>query len=36
MEVIEKDKPGGGYGVPLVMHSPDAEKWMHLPRWSKT
>ncbi len=35
MEVIEKDKPGGGYGVPLVMHSPDAEKWTHLPRWSK-
>ena len=23
MEVIEKDKRGGGYGVPLVMHSPD-------------
>jgi photosystem II stability/assembly factor-like uncharacterized protein len=21
MEVIEKDKPGGGYGVPLIMHS---------------
>jgi hypothetical protein len=35
MEVIEKDKPGGGYGVPLVMHSADAEKWTHLPRWSK-
>jgi len=35
MEVIEKDKPGGGYGVPLVMHSPDAEKWIHLPKWSK-
>jgi len=35
MEVIEKDKPGGGYGVPLVMHSPDGEKWTHLPRWSK-
>lgn len=34
MEVIEKDKPGGGYGVPLVMHSADAEKWTHLPRWS--
>jgi photosystem II stability/assembly factor-like uncharacterized protein len=26
MEVIEKDKPGGGYGVPLVMRSADAEK----------
>jgi len=35
MEVIEKDKPGGGYSVPLLMHSPDAEKWTHLPRWSK-
>jgi hypothetical protein len=34
-EVIEKDKPGGGYGVPLVMHSADGEKWTHLPRWSK-
>jgi len=35
MEVIERDKPGGGYGVPLVMHSPDGENWTHLPRWSK-
>jgi photosynthesis system II assembly factor YCF48-like protein len=35
MEVIEKDKPGGGYGVPLVMHSADGEKWTHLSRWSK-
>lgn len=35
MEVIEKDKPGGGYGVPLIMHSTDGEKWTHLPRWSK-
>lgn len=35
MEVIEKDKPGGGYGVPLLMHSPDGENWTHLPRWSK-
>jgi hypothetical protein len=35
MEVIEKDKPGGGYGVPLVMHSPDGENWTHLPRWSR-
>jgi len=34
-EVIEKDKPGGGYGVPLVMHSPDGENWTHLPRWSQ-
>jgi len=35
MEVIEKDKPGGGYGVPLVMHSADGMNWTHLPRWSK-
>ncbi len=35
VEVIEKEKPGGGYGVPLVMHSADGEKWTHLPRWSK-
>jgi hypothetical protein len=35
MEVIEKDKPGGGYGVPLVMHSSDGENWTHLPRWSQ-
>jgi len=34
-EVIEKDKPGGGYGVPLVMHSPDGENWTHLRRWSQ-
>jgi hypothetical protein len=35
MEVIEKDKPGGGYGVPVIMHSQDAEKWTRVPRWSK-
>jgi hypothetical protein len=35
-EVIEKDKPGGGYGVPLVMHSSDADKWTHLERWAKS
>jgi len=35
MEVIEKDKPGGGYGVPLVMHSSDGENWTHVTRWSK-
>jgi len=34
-EVIEKDKPGGGYGVPVIMHSPDAANWTRLPRWSK-
>ena len=33
MEVIEKDKPGGGYGVPLVMHSPDGEAWTHITKW---
>jgi photosystem II stability/assembly factor-like uncharacterized protein len=33
-EVIEKDKPGGGYGVPLLMHSPDGENWTHVARWS--
>jgi hypothetical protein len=35
MEVIEKDKPGGGYGVPLLMHSADGENWTHLQRWSQ-
>jgi hypothetical protein len=35
MEVIERDKPGGGYGVPLIMHSADADNWTKLPRWSK-
>jgi photosystem II stability/assembly factor-like uncharacterized protein len=35
MEVIGKEKPGGGYGVPLLMHSPDGETWTHLPRWSE-
>jgi hypothetical protein len=34
MEVIEKDKPGGGYGVSLLMHSADGETWTHVPRWS--
>jgi hypothetical protein len=34
-EVIEKDKPGGGYSVPLVMRSVDGEEWTHLPRWSE-
>jgi len=31
-EVIEKEKPGGGHGVPLVMHSSDGEVWKHNPR----
>ena len=31
-EVIEKEKKGGGYGVALVMHSSDAEKWEHSSR----
>jgi hypothetical protein len=35
MEVIEKDKPGGGYGVPLLMHSADGEQWTHVERWSQ-
>ncbi len=34
-EVIEKEKKGGGYGVALVMHSRDAEKWEHNPRPAK-
>jgi len=28
-EVIEKDKPGGGYGVALALHSVDGSKWIH-------
>lgn len=35
MEVIEKEKPGGGYGVPLLMHSSDGGEWSHVPRWSE-
>lgn len=35
MEVIEKDKPGGGHGVPLLMHSADLDNWTKLSRWSK-
>jgi len=34
-EVIEKDKPGGGYGVPLLMRSADGEDWTHVARWSE-
>ena len=34
-EVIEKDKPGGGYGVALAMYSKDGELWTHVPRWSQ-
>ncbi len=33
-EVIEKDKPGGGYSVPVVMHSADGETWTHLTKWA--
>jgi len=33
--VTEKDKPGGGYSVPLLMHSKDGENWTHIPRWSR-
>jgi hypothetical protein len=28
-EVIEKDKPGGGYGVAMALHSPDGMTWVH-------
>ncbi|MFZ0520406.1 MAG: YCF48-related protein [Candidatus Acidiferrales bacterium] len=34
VEVIEKDKPGGGYGVPVVLHSADGESWHHLIKWA--
>jgi len=34
-EVIEKDKPGGGYGVALAIYSKDGETWTHVPRWSQ-
>ena len=28
-EVIERDKPGGGYSVPLALHSVDGINWVH-------
>jgi hypothetical protein len=28
-EVIHKDQPGGGYGVPVALYSSDGEKWDH-------
>jgi photosystem II stability/assembly factor-like uncharacterized protein len=28
-EVIHKDQPGGGYAVPVALHSPDGETWTH-------
>jgi hypothetical protein len=28
-EVVHKDKPGGGYAVPLALYSSDGEKWEH-------
>jgi photosystem II stability/assembly factor-like uncharacterized protein len=28
-EVIEKDQPGGAYGVPLALHSTDGVNWQH-------
>jgi len=31
-EVIEKDKPGGGYSVPLALHSVDGANWTHATR----
>lgn len=33
-EVIEKDKPGGGYSVPVVLRSKDGETWTHLTKWA--
>jgi len=33
-EVIEKDKPGGGYSVPAVLHSADGETWTHMTKWA--
>jgi hypothetical protein len=33
-EVIEKDKPGGGYSTPLVIHSADGETWTHITKWA--
>jgi photosystem II stability/assembly factor-like uncharacterized protein len=34
MEVINRDKPGGGYGVSLLMHSHDGEVWSRVAKWS--
>jgi len=28
-EVIHKDQPGGGYGVPVALYSSDGEQWEH-------
>ncbi len=28
-EVIEKEKPGGGYSVPVALHSADGASWVH-------
>lgn len=28
-EVVDKDKPGGGHGVALAMHSADGRQWQH-------
>ncbi len=28
-EVIHKDQPGGGYGVPVALYSSDGETWSH-------
>jgi len=33
-EVIEKDKPGGGHNVPVVLHSADGEAWTHITKWA--
>ncbi len=31
-EVIHKDQPGGGYGVPVALYSSDGDKWEHSDR----
>jgi hypothetical protein len=28
-EVVHKDKPGGGYAIPLALYSGDGDKWEH-------
>lgn len=28
-EVVHKDQPGGGYAVPVALHSSDGENWIH-------
>lgn len=33
MEVVGKDKPGGGLAVPMAVRSPDGNDWEHLPAY---